>query len=373
VGTISFITLYEWQGILKQYLTILHRMKNRHRLLSWGMTILVIASFAACAADGPSSSDQEYTDTTAMPDQSDSVILAAPEIPLTEEIAEEVVPEESDAPDLHPTFHYRLNKPDRKWKLKNKLQEISGLTLLEKGVLACVQDEDGLIFRFDTRTGKIEGKSDFGKDGDYEGIAMADDHMFVVRSNGDLYRVKELSKDPKKKHYETALNGSNDVEGLCYQVSQKRLLVACKGFPGKGKKLKHRKAIYAFDPKKKELSDDPVYTIDLKQLADSIDQDVVASAYGSLAEFFNPGDGELTFQPSAIAVHPISEQIYLLSSAGKLMVILSPEGEVEKVLPLDRSVFKQPEGLAFEKDGTMYISNEGRGGHANILRFDYQH
>jgi uncharacterized protein YjiK len=39
---------------------------------------------------------------------------------------------------------------------------------------------------------------------------------------------------------------------------------------------------------------------------------------------------------------------------------------------LNPSLFKQPEGLAFDRRGNMYISNEGAGGDANVLLFNYK-
>ena len=51
---------------------------------------------------------------------------------------------------------------------------------------------------------------------------------------------------------------------------------------------------------------------------------------------------------------------------------MSPKGDFRFVGELPRDLFKQPEGITFEfGDGDMYISNEGKGGVANILKFDY--
>ena len=76
------------------------------------------------------------------------------------------------------------------------------------------------------------------------------------------------------------------------------------------------------------------------------------------------------FSPSAIAVHPKTGQMYVLSSVGKILVVLDAKGNVQKVEKLDKSEYRQPEGLCFAKDGTMYMSSEGKGGKARIYRFD---
>ncbi len=38
---------------------------------------------------------------------------------------------------------------------------------------------------------------------------------------------------------------------------------------------------------------------------------------------------------------------------------------------LDKKTFRQPEGICFDPEGNLFISNEGQGGKANILIFKY--
>ena len=101
---------------------------------------------------------------------------------------------------------YTLNQPDLVLKLKSTLKEISGLTFIDEQHLAVVQDEKGKIYQLDIATGEIVGDERFDKDGDYEGIEFVDGEMYVLRSDGDVYRVDGWppeSDDAKK--YETRL------------------------------------------------------------------------------------------------------------------------------------------------------------------------
>ena len=50
---------------------------------------------------------------------------------------------------------------------------------------------------------------------------------------------------------------------------------------------------------------------------------------------------------------------------------MNQEGTLEAIWQLPEDLFPQPEGIAFLPDGDLFISNEGRGGKANILRFNY--
>ncbi len=76
------------------------------------------------------------------------------------------------------------------------------------------------------------------------------------------------------------------------------------------------------------------------------------------------------FEPSALALNPISQDWYILSSVNQLLVVADHNWQVKTTKELERSEFKQPEGIAFDGKGNLYISNEGAGNAvANILKF----
>ena len=77
------------------------------------------------------------------------------------------------------------------------------------------------------------------------------------------------------------------------------------------------------------------------------------------------------FSPSGIAIHPITKNIFIISSVGKMVVEFTSEGKLQKIYSLNYSYFKQPEGISFDEKGNLYISNEAKGGKANILKFNY--
>lgn len=265
-------------------------------------------------------------------------------------------------------FPYDLTKPDDEYKLSKKLTEISGLSLSPDGQqLVAVNDEQGEIFYLNKTNGDIEREVKFNHSGDYEGIEAVGEKIYVLKSNGDLYKVKDLDKDkPDVKDYDTKLNSKFDVEGLGYDAATNRLLLACKGKAGDGKDMKGTRAVYGFDLEKDELEKEPVYIIDRKKIKDHFESDNISQ---KLLDVFTSDYASDAFAPSGIAIHPKTSDICIISSVGKLLVILSPIGEIKYMEKLDASIFKQPEGICFDKDGTLFISTEGRGGRGKIFRF----
>ena len=269
-------------------------------------------------------------------------------------------------------FPYDLSKPSEKFKLPGELTEISGIDVYKKFKLVCVQDEKGEIYEYDVKKGEVKHSHDFGKKGDYEAIANVNDTIYVLESSGNIFRVTDLNSDLQKTHeFKTSLNKENDSEGLCYDKKNNRLLVACKKKAGAG--IKNARAIYAFDLKSGEVDPKPAYLVSIDEVKAYIHKTDRAKFIGqAIKDLLDPEKGDVAFQPSEIAIHPISGDIYLISTVGKILLVLDPSGKIVCIKELDTEVFKQPEGLTFMQDGTMYISDEGQQGHGNILKFDYK-
>jgi uncharacterized protein YjiK len=280
---------------------------------------------------------------------------------------------EAAAPNKAEGFLYDLESPDARYKLPDYLEEISGLSYISKGKLACVQDEKALIYMLNLEQEKVVKKYDFGKDADYEDIAVVDKTAYVLRNDGDIYRIEDFRKKGRKvRKFETPLKEKNDTEGLAYDPVSSSLLIACKGSPSidKDQPYEGYKAIYKFDLEEEELLEDPYLLIDLEGLSSYRDLSSFKRFSLRVAKGLRMIESETSFQPSGLAIHPVHGEFYIISSVGKLLIILDREGNVQDVKELDPKLFRQPEGICFSPDGDMYISNEGQGGKGYILKFN---
>lgn len=266
---------------------------------------------------------------------------------------------------------YELNEPDTTFKLTKKLDEISGLGLHTDGKhLVAVQDEDGLVFLLDKESGEVTEKFEFWKDGDYEGIEMVGDQIFVAKSSGTVYCIKNPGRENQEvtKHNEF-LNSQNDVEGIAYDAAHHRLLMACKGKAGEGEEYELTKGIYAFNLETMELDSIPAYTISQDEVHDYLNTSPAIRKLEKLQEFFTPDESTFGLSPSGLAIHPTTGDLYIISSVGKMLLILSPEGQIRHIEKLKKKVHPQPEGICFDTQGGLFISNEGKDGKATLHYF----
>jgi uncharacterized protein YjiK len=114
----------------------------------------------------------------------------------------------------------------QQWQLPEILREVSGIAWLDKDRFACVQDEAGTIYIFNKHSGQVEKEILFTGAGDFEGLTLNGNTAYVIRSDGALFEVDMNTK--KTAEYKTGLPIENNMEGLCYDAGNNRLLIAGK-------------------------------------------------------------------------------------------------------------------------------------------------
>lgn len=266
---------------------------------------------------------------------------------------------------------YDFSQPTLLAELPAELEEISGLSLSPRiRELLAVQDEDGLFFRIDINTGQVIGKTKFWKDGDYEGIEAVGEDIWIVKSTGTLYRIRypgTIEQEVTK--FNGFLDEENDVEGLTYDPANNRLLLSCKSHFGG---FTEKRSVFAFDLATNRLRARPVINLGRDQMQAYLASCPRGQEHQKICDFIIERE-DFDLGPSAIAIHPITGQYFLTSSAGKLIIVLDARGEIEYIGKLDKTFFPQPEGLTFAPNGTLYVSTEAKKDQpARIYRLRYQ-
>jgi uncharacterized protein YjiK len=249
---------------------------------------------------------------------------------------------------------YDLEKPTRK-ELGKVLNEISGLTYNpDDNTLLAISDSRQKIFAINFRSQKL---SDYAKkffdQKDFEDLVKLDSVVYVLISNGTILEVPLKVNDSERTVVHSFwLPGKNDFETLYYDSAANGLIIICKSCADeKGQDIRNA---YRFDLSGKRFDSTVFYTITSKDVKALLKDD----------------DAE--FKPSAAAINPKDKRLYILSSAGLLMVIADTKGTVLEAYRLHPDHHPQAEGIAFTPKGTMFISNEGKYGTPMLQIYPYQ-
>ncbi|WP_207514517.1 SdiA-regulated domain-containing protein [Longitalea luteola] len=249
---------------------------------------------------------------------------------------------------------YNVNAP-KKFVMPPSLQEISGIAFYQgnSDTVYAQEDENGKLY-FLHPGDKKSSTFKFARHGDYEDVAICNNNVIMLRSNGilytfpfaDIHLVEEKGNVTEWKD----LLPKGEYEGMYADEASRRVYIICKDCAGeKGGKIAKGYILQLSNDGK--LSQHGSFAVDVKEIEEVM------------------GVNKINFKPSALALNPITKEWYIISSIGKLLVVADSNWKVQATYNLNPALYYQPEGIAFDKTGNLYISNEGGDLHSgNILK-----
>lgn len=241
---------------------------------------------------------------------------------------------------------YDIPASGQRFDLPGRLDEISGLAVTADGRLFAHDDERATLHEIAPETGAVGKRFSLGDPpirDDFEALAIAGERFFLATSRGLLYEFREAADGVTTPYRltDTGLGASCEVEGLDYDASDDALLVACKtSMPDQGAIVLHRLPL---DPARAPL---PPIRIARSQLA----------AFGLDPEFL----------ASSVAVTP-DGTLVLASANPEALIEVDRAGRVHAAVDLPRRRHPQSEGLAFGRDGSLFVADERNDGEAAVL------
>lgn len=247
---------------------------------------------------------------------------------------------------------YDLNHPE-KFIMPESLLEISGITF-HKGnndTIYAIQDEEGKVFRMALGV-KKQWHSKFARQGDYEDVAIIDNKLVILQSNGTLYAfpfADAIYTEVDSVQEWKRLLPAGEYESMYGDEASGNLYVLCKNCPlDNNKDMVTGYILSIANPTAPQRQ----FTIDVNSIKHIT------------------GKVKRGFRPSALAKNPVTDEWFIVSAVNQLLVVADSNWAIKAAYPLNGNTFNQPEGLAFDKAGNMYISNEGDDlSTGNVLKF----
>lgn len=239
------------------------------------------------------------------------------------------------------------------WEMPEELKEISANTLVDSTHMACVPDNNGIIYIYNLKSKSVERRIPFGGKGDYRGLSLVGKTFYVLRSDGFLYEIANDGYGNRLvKTYHLPLDAENYTEPMFYDHEHNCLLIGTKQ---KDLTDKEKKGVYAFDLSAKTMNTHAVFMIDGQYNYEGKGYEDKNHHRNKKKE--NTEKEDIT--PSEIAIHPRTKNLYVLNGTKSELLIANSSGQIQFTIHLDKKIFPQPEGMCFTPSGELYISSEG--------------
>lgn len=238
---------------------------------------------------------------------------------------------------------FNFLQPDKIYDMPDLLKEISGIAFADENTIYCVQDEMGIVFKYDISKEDISGMFRFTDIGDFEDLAIRKEKVYVLRSDGTLFWFNHQNFDGKINQIVVPVNCLN-MEGLDFNPVNNQFYLACKD--------------QLIDSQDKNRT---IFSIHADKMTNPQVAIVVSSAKINemLAKKYPEIDNSrMQINPSAFAIHPQTGEKYVLSASSRLIAIFDKE-QLTNIYPLPAEIYYKPEGLTFSPDGDLFISSEG--------------
>jgi len=243
--------------------------------------------------------------------------------------------------------------PLAEWLLPHELREISGLALTSDGRLLVHGDELGRVWEVDYRRGVLVKRfvlGDGAVKGDFEGITIAHDRVYLLASNGKLYEFPEGANDAHVDYrvYDTGLRKDCEFEGVAFDPAINSLLLACKR---------------VYDTQFRDAL--VIYRWSLATDTAARSLPLVVPLAGVIGT-----NGWKSLHPSDITIDPLTGNYVLVASQERALISITPGGAVVFARSL-AALHHQAEGVAIAKDGVLIVSDEARQGPALITLYKW--
>ena len=177
----------------------------------------------------------------------------------------------------------------------------------------------------------------FDKQRDFEDIVYKDSTFYILVSNGDVDKLtfsgEKINVD--KFEFPNASKKVNEFESLYYNADSNKMILMCK-----------------------QCEEDKKSVISSFYFNENNHEYAAYSKIETAPLFQKMGTKKEKIKPSAVAINPITKDLYVLCSVNKIIFVQDINGNIKDAIDLNPKIYKQPEGMAFTPNGDLIISNE---------------
>lgn len=177
-------------------------------------------------------------------------------------------------------------------------------------------------------------------------LFLIDSEMGIYQSCYPFDSLSTLQVSKNKPSWESS--------ACCYHKPTKRLIFCAPEEDGEGR----LRSLYYFNISKQRYHENPIFTFDADVVLQFLEDKECRIASAPHRRFYPKELADVL--PTAIAVHPKTNDFFMLSSKDRILMVFSSFGELLDASYLEEHAYSNPIDLHFNELGDLFIANPGK-------------
>ncbi len=247
---------------------------------------------------------------------------------------------------------YNWHAPFSSLELPLGLSSIKNICILDSTRFVAIDQQSGSVVLLDELSGKLVGQLNLSPSFQFSSLAVYDSVLVLQDQLNQLHFLGA----PYDSTSEIGLNElSSELKfmSFCSHPITKRLFFLGDEIDkGEGR---YSNYVYGFGLGNRKLREKPLFEIE----SEKIEQYALQMGIVSQNAFAQSSSEQsvFNFKPSALAVHPKTNEIYVLSQERAQLAVFNQFGEVVNFIPLSRSLANHPTDIQFHPNGDLIVIN----------------
>ena len=249
--------------------------------------------------------------------------------------------------------YLNLAQSDQISLLPMGIESFSDIAFLDSTILICLQEDKSSLVLFDLSSNQVSTPITINLPNKIIDFSRIDSTIILL---DDQVQVHFLLPP----YDSSSLVTENDILGnwksaaTCIHESTKRMFILTQNNLEIDNPISN--SIYTYTISKRKLNEKALFDISISDLEMFAIENNIATPQNKFTDL-SDSLSQLIFNPTAMAIHPKTNEIYILSSENRSIVVFNQFGEVQDLFFLDEKLVSNPKAMTFHPSGDLLISN----------------
>lgn len=248
--------------------------------------------------------------------------------------------------------YFDLVHPENITNLPMGVNAFTDFVLMDSTHLVCLDDQVGGVLVYDLTSNQSQGYLPTGIDSKITEVSKIDSTIILLDEKMDLHFLSP-PYDSTSITTESLKDKSWISSGMCLHEQTNRLFFVAESALENEIQNYY---VYTFNLNHRKLNERPLFEIKPEEIElFAISNNISLS----LNHKMENGDTiqHFTFKPEVMAVHPKTNEIYVLSSVDRSLAVFNQFGQVVNYTVLNEEIFVSPKAMTFYPNGDLLLTN----------------